>query len=117
MRRKIGLGIVCVGALALVGGCTTVKNRIPDFDFIKLPEFREEAENIGDYPDVTTVPHAPTDVRSDAQWDQAARAQMVIGDGFTAPSDGAPAKSEAEIEREIEELSRRVEAYKQDDPQ
>lgn len=116
MKRNLRIGIVCASLLAF-GGCSTVKNRIADIDFIKLPEFREDAENIGNYPAMADVPQAPGDVRSDAAWDDSVRALMAKRDGFNVPTDSAPMLSEIEFNRKIKELSDKVEEYKRDDPQ
>lgn len=116
MKSYLKIGMVCVGLLA-VSACTTVKSKIADFDFIKLPEFREEAENIGDYPAVINAPKAPTDIRSDAAWDDSVRTLIAKGNGFTVPTDVEIPLSEEEIQRKINELNQKVEAYKLDDPQ
>lgn len=118
MRHKIRIGILALAIANVLCGCASVKNmKISNFDFVKLPEFREEAENIGGYPDVSELPGRPEGVRSAGQWDQAAKELLKARDSVTPPKDGAPAKSEAEIVREMQALRDKVDAYKLDDPQ
>jgi len=95
-------------------GCASIK--IPDFDFIKFPEFKEEAANIPDYPKVANAPQRPTDIRNDEDWDLAARNVLAKRDGFVDPEE-IDAKTDAEILREMQRLRAEVDAYKKDDPQ
>jgi len=101
--------------LISLGGCSTLK--IPDMDFIKFPEFREEAENIGDYPKVEDAPEAPSELRSDAEWDKAAKRIIAKRDGKGAAPAPIDTNSDAQIKRKINELAAKVEEYKLDDPQ
>jgi len=104
-------------AAASLSACSTVK--MPNFDFLKSSEFEEDAKNIGDYPDVANAPSAPTDVRSSALWDVEAKKLIKERDDFNAAQIGltGPAKSEAELERELAALRAKARAYKADDPQ
>lgn len=116
MPKKLNVRF-CTLVLAslVVSGCASLK--VPDFDFIKMPEFREEAENIGGYPDVADAPQAPTDVRSDAQWDKDAKNLLAKRDGFGPVPEGEPTLSDTEFNRKVDELISKVEEYKLDDPQ
>lgn len=118
MKHKIRFGIMTLGVAAILGGCASVKNmKISNFDFVKFPEFKEEAENIGGYPKVSELPAQPEGVRSAGQWDQAAKKLLKARDSVTPPEDGTPAKTEAQIELEMRELRNKVDEYKLDDPQ
>lgn len=107
-------GIVLLGTALC--SCASVKSRIADLDFVKLPEFREDAANIGNYPDFTNAPQVPKDVRSAKQWDKDAKKLLAKRDGFIVPPAG-PEMSQAEIEREMQNAANKVQAYKLDDPQ
>lgn len=107
--------MVLLSAPFVLGACTSMK--VPDLDFIKLPEFREEAENIGGYPKVEDAPETPVAVKTDAEWDQAAKNIIARRDGFVSIGVGDTPKTDAEIEKEIDDLVAKVEEYKLDDPQ
>ena len=79
MKPVLKLICGCMAVTAL-SGCTTV--RMPNLDFLKLPEFREDAVNISDYPRVKDAPVAPTDVRSAKEWDNAAEDLIEIAGRF-----------------------------------
>ena len=105
-------------AAASLSACSTVK--MPNLDFLKSLGFEEDdAENLGEYPSIADTPTEPTDVRSAAVWDAEAKKLIQERDAFNAAKSGidAPAKSEAELEREAAALRARVQAYKLDDPQ
>ncbi len=106
------LGIVV--AAGLLTSCASVK--IPDFDFIKFPEFKKDAENVGDFPKVEDAPQTPKNIRSDDQWDAAAKNITVEGDGMLPPRN-SDAKTDAQIKRDMQKLRDEVDAYKKDDPQ
>jgi len=115
MRRRFKLLIsLSVGAVIL-SGCTTVK--IPNLDFLKVPEFREDAVNIKDYPKAGDVPIAPTDVRSAKAWDDAAKDIIKERDDYERPADIRDNVTDADVERNIDELRAKAQAYKLDDPQ
>jgi hypothetical protein len=99
----------------IVSGCASLK--VPDLDFMKLPEFKEEAENLDGYPKVEDAPEAPTDVRSDAQWDKDAKNLISKRDGFGPIPEGEPMETDSEFNRKVDELVAKVEEYKLDDPQ
>ena len=103
-----------VAMAGLLSSCASVK--IPDFDFMKFPEFKKDAENVGDFPKVEDAPQAPKNVRSDDQWDAAAKNIMAERDGLVIPND-IDAKTDAEIKREMQNLRDEVDAYKKDDPE
>ena len=104
-------------AAASLSACSTVK--MPNLDFLKSSEFAEDAENIGDYPDIADTPDAPTDVRSAALWDKEAKKLLAERDAFNKGRSDVvePAKSDAELARELEALRAKARAYKADDPQ
>jgi len=92
---------------------------MPNLDFLKSSDFAEDAKNIGDYPRVADTPTAPTDVRSAELWDVEAEKLIQQRDSFNTGLAGVaePAKSEAELARELAALRAKVRAYKADDPQ
>ena len=107
-------------ALIILAGCTLTAcatPKMPSVDFLKLPEFREDYENIKDYPKVTEAPAVPTDTRSDKAWDDAARAIIEERDAFSVPESVESTESDAEINARIDQLIEQVEAYKLDDPE
>lgn len=105
---------VCTVTGLLLAGCQTVK--MPSIDIMKSPEFSEDAANIAkDYPRVTDAPSAPTDIRSDKQWDDDARALQKLRDS-SVRSDMEPGLTEAEAEAEFEALKAKAQAYTKDDP-
>jgi len=106
------LGVVVIAGL--LSGCASME--IPDFDFIKFPEFKQDAENIGDYPKVEDAPQVPKNVRSDKQWDVAAKKIIAKRDSIAVP-ENTNTQTDAEIERDIEKLRLKVDAYKKDDPE
>lgn len=109
---RYGLLLICAAALS---ACATPK--LPKVDFLKLPEFRDDYENIKDYPKVTEAPPVPTDLRKDSSWDNAARDIIEKRDGFSTPEDVDANESDAAIEQRIDDLIEKAEAYKLDDPQ
>ena len=107
--------IASVVILAVVlSGCASMK--LPEMDFIKFPEFREEAENIPDYPNVVDAAEKPTNLRSAEKWDDVAQTIIEKRDGFSDP-DLVDPKTDAEIMREMQALGNKVDAYKEDDPE
>ncbi len=106
--------LALVGLAGLLTNCASVK--IPDFDFVKFPEFRQDAENVADYPKVEDAPQAPENIRSDRKWDAAAKQIMARRDGLNIPDD-ENAKTVSEIENEMKKLGQQVDAYKKDDPE
>jgi hypothetical protein len=104
-------------AAASLSACSTVS--MPNLDFLKSSDFAEDAKNIGDYPSVADTPTAPTDVRSAELWDAEAKKLIQERDSFNAGVVGVtePAKSEAELARELAALRAKARAYKADDPQ
>ena len=99
----------------ILSACATPK--LPNVDFLKLPEFREDYENIKDYPKVTEAPQVPTDTRSDNAWDDAAKDIMKDRDGFEIPQDIEAREPDAVIEKQIDDLIGQAQAYKLDDPE
>ena len=112
--NTVKLSVVTAVFAGILGGCSSIK--LPDMDFISFPEFKEEAENIPDYPKVADAPAAPKGIRTDEKWDQSARKIMATRDGFTDP-DAVDAKTNAQVLREMRDLAAKVDEYKKDDPQ
>jgi len=103
-------------AAATLSACSTVK--VPNLDFLKFSEFEEDAKNIGDFPSVADTPSAPTDVRSDGAWDRQAKKLLKQRDAFDKGRADfqEPARSEAELARELAALRAKARAYQADDP-
>jgi len=113
-RRKILLTSAALLAVSHIG-CSSVK--LPKLDLLKLPEFKEESENIGDYPNVVDAPSLPTDVRSANDWDKTAKDIIKARDSVVPPTEPERAKTPDEITREIDRLTQQVNEYRADDPQ
>jgi len=113
LHRLIGSVVLTTILGTSLVGCTSIK--IPDFDFIKFPEFKEEATNIPDYPKVANAPKVPTDIRSAEAWDLAAQNVLTKRDGFVDPEE-VGAMSDAEVLREMQRLRAEADEYKKDDP-
>jgi len=112
---KLLKNILVLTALSGLSACSTVK--VPNIDFVKLPGFEKEAENIGGYPNAAEAPEAPTDTRSKSAWDSAAKDIIRQRDGFVIPSTGNdPIKTDAQIEQELQRLKEKAREYKLDDP-
>jgi len=91
--------------------------KVPNIaDIMKSPEFTQDAANIGtEYPDIQDAPAAPTDIRSDKQWDKDARSLLALRDDTgRIPMEVGP--TEAEANRQYESLKAKAQAYKLDDP-
>jgi len=107
--------IVFICALGFaMGACKTV--RMPKIDLLKSPEFSEEAANIAtNYPSVSDTPVEPTDIRSDTQWDDDARAlQALRSQESRIEMQAGPSESVAKARYEA--LKAKAQSYKQDDP-
>ena len=107
--------LALITAATSLSACSTVK--MPNLDFFKSSAFEEEAKNIGDYPDVTDAPAAPTNVRPARTWDTQAKLLMAKRDAFDTPRPVDPTRTETEISRDTDALKARARAYKADDPQ
>jgi len=106
---------VTIMLAALLAGCTTVK--MPNIDFLKLPEFADDAKNIKSYPKVSDAPAAPTEVRNGEAWDAAALSLIQTRDTFDLPKSGKTYDSDSQVNSEMRSLKEEVRAYKLDDPQ
>jgi len=107
---RVALGL---GACLTMSACQTVK--MPKLDLMKSPEFSEDAANIEkDYPRVKDAPLAPTDIRSDVQWDRDARAMQALR---KRPDliENQPGLTETDAQAEYETLKAKAQAYKLDD--
>lgn len=101
---------------AILSGCSTVK--VPDIDFLKLPEFREIVKNNQtNVPDVSEVPAEPDNVRADKVWDADAQRLLALRDGLTVPESELATLSQEEIDAEYARNKAKAQAYKLDDPQ
>lgn len=114
MNRFIKPAAIIVFGAALTG-CSTVK--MPNIDFLKLPEFADEAKNIKSYPKVSDAPAAPTEVRDRDAWDAAANSLIVTRDTFDLPKSGKTYENDSQVNSEMRSLKDEVRAYKLDDPQ
>ena len=109
--NRIATGLV---AALTLSACGTVS--MPSLDFIKAPEFHEDAANIdSSIPDVKDAPDAPTDVRSGAQWDTDARSMDALRN-TSRPATLGQTFTEADDVARFRELEAKVHAYKNDDP-
>lgn len=109
------LAAMALAAMSL-SGCSTVK--VPDIDFLKLPEFREIVKNNQtNVPDVSEVPAEPDDVRSDEAWDTDAQRLLALRDGLTVPESDLATLSQQEIDADYARNKAKAQAYKLDDPQ
>jgi len=90
---------------------------MPDLGLFGSSEFEEEAKNIGDYPDVSAAPSAPTGVKSAKYWDKEAQKLISERDNFSPPAPIDETRTDTEIARDLEALKAKVNAYKADDPQ
>ena len=108
---KLGSGIA---VLLSVSACASIK--LPSLDLLKLPEFKEAAENLDGYPSVEDAPALPEDVGSDKLWDNRANKIIEIRDGFNAPEEPDRPITEDDINREIDRLTDAVNEYRKDDP-
>jgi len=106
--------VTCAVAFAALSACQTVS--MPSLDFVKSPEFSEDAANIAtDFPEPEDAPLEPTDVRSRAQWDRDARAILALRNRPRGIADqGALTVNQGDAR--YEELKAKAQAYKKDDP-
>ena len=117
MKQNYKTHLILITTLFFLGACSTVNMKIPNFDSLKLPEFREDAENIGDYQDWANAPQTPSDLRSAEDWDEGAQKILAQRDRFVSPVETDPLGSNADTVRKLNTLSKRVDEYKIDDPQ
>ena len=101
---------------ALLSACTTVK--MPNIDVPGLPEFKKAAAKlIEGFPEVSSAPVRPKDLRSSSDWDVAAKTLLTQRDAFIVPEKGNMPETPEAVASEIEALKAQVHAYKLDDPQ
>lgn len=113
-HRVKTLALLC--AALMTSACSTVK--MPNIDFMRLPEFREAAAKlIEGFPDVGQAPTRPDDIRSAAEWDAAARDLIQKRAALSVPKDGSRPMTDAEIDAQVERLKAQIRRYKLDDPQ
>jgi len=106
--------IALILAAISLSACSTV--RMPKIDILEKPEFEGEANRIGNkFPNTSEAPTAPTDIRSDKQWDTDARALMDIKDSFPEIEEVDPLTND-EVDARYDDLADKVHAYKLDDP-
>lgn len=101
-------------AVFALAGCSTVK--LPDIDLLRMTGFFDKEDKIDDFPKVSDAPALPDNMRDDAVWEAEAKKLLQKRDEFNALDNGV-AKSDVEIERDIEAFKAKVRAYKADDPQ
>ena len=104
------------GAVIMLGLSACASIKLPKLDVLKLPEFKEESENIGDFPDVEEVPNFPNEVKSSQAWDDQANEILSIRDNFITPAEAERPKTEDQIYQEIDRLTESVKEYRKDDP-
>ena len=103
-----------IASALLLAGCSTVE--LPDIGG-QLADFRKDIDNLDSaYMQAEELPDMPSEVRSDREWDQAAREMLALRDSFTVP-DLEPAMSDADFDREYAAAVAAARAYKADDPQ
>lgn len=107
--------IALISAPVLLAACSSVK--LPAADLVNFGEYHDDAKGVKSYPKITEAPKAPTDLRSDAAWDDAARGLQKARDSFVLPGDIPDVKPADEVRREFELARARVQEYKKDDPQ
>ena len=91
--------------------------RVPNVDFIKLPEFREIVRNNQtNVPDISDLPDTPDDVRSKESWDEQAGKLLGLREEFMIPQSAEGLMSADDIDAEFEQRKIRAQAYKLDDP-
>lgn len=99
-------------AASMLAGCSTMT--MPDVG-AQLSEFRQTMDG-EDFMSSDELPPVPTDMRSDAEWDAAAREMLALRDGFDAPVEAEPV-DDAAFEREFQQAQEYTNAYTEDDPQ
>ncbi len=113
-RRKL-TKLALFSAVFALAGCTTVK--LPDIDFLRMTGFFDNKDKIDDYPKVSDAPSRPTGTRTHAVWDAEAKELITKRDLFNDLDGYSAAKSDAQIESDLDALRAKVRAYKADDPQ
>lgn len=108
------LSCAILGLTLVLGGCSSM--RLPDSEFFTSDDI-EDASKLRTFPKVTEAPEAPTDIRSAAAWDEAARKLQKARDEYQAPMDLKPVRSKETLEREMAIARAKVHEYKKDDPQ
>lgn len=88
---------------------------------LNLPEmgalgemFRDTSTDLSDTPDIASAPVVPSDLRSAAEWDQAAKSLQAERESFAEIGMGEPL---GDLDADVERLKAEVRAYKLDDPQ
>ena len=106
--------VICLSAAITLSACQTVS--LPKLDFVKTPEFSEDAANIDpSFPRVDDAPEAPTDVRSAKQWDKDVRELQALRDE-DRPFGQEQSLTRAQGDARFEALKAKAQAYKKDDP-
>ena len=116
MKHKTVQIVMLTCAAAVLSACSTVK--LPDFNMPGLEQFKDaSAKLVEGYPEVSQAPSRPDDLRSSAEWDDAAKSLMVRRATFVVPEKGDRSETPEAIEQDIEALKAQVRSYKLDDPQ
>ena len=102
---------VLLASAVFLSGCSS----------LNLPEvgalgemFRNTNTDLNDTPDLDAAPVVPDDLRSNAEWDAAARMIQAERESF---ADVGPGEPVGNLDAEVERLKAEVRAYTLDDPQ
>lgn len=110
IRTVVLIGIIGLSACSSLGA--------PKIDLMGGSAFDEDVQNIdSSIPSVNEAPDIPTDVRSDASWDDSARTLVEVRDNFSVPEQVYEQPSEEVLKENFEDLKNKAQAYKADDPQ
>lgn len=115
MKRMNILRIALTGFVAVsFGACHTVE--IPKIEVAEIPEFSSDGERVpSDIPRVNDAPAAPTNLRSDQQWDKDARALEKLRESpLDVEMEAGPTSAEGQAY--FDKLKAKAQAYKKDDP-
>ena len=113
--KLIASGPILIGFLGLPA-CSSIN--APKIDLMGGSAFDEDVQNLdSSIPSVDEAPDVPTDVRSDAAWDDSAKTLMEVRDSFSVPDKIYDQPSEDALKANFQELKNQAQAYKADDPQ
>lgn len=116
MMKRMDILRLAMAAFATVSfsACHTVK--IPKIEVAEMPEFSSDGGEIqSDIPRVKDAPPAPTNLRSDKQWDKDARALEKLRESpLNVEMEAGPTNAEGQAY--FDDLKAKAQAYKKDDP-
>lgn len=114
MNMRTSVMIAALLSASLLQACASV--RLPDIDFMGDSDFSEElAELDTSFPGADETPDRPDDVRSDKEWDNAARDMQALFDDVDVP-ELEPSLSDEAFNQEFETAQQAAKAYQEDDP-